>query len=338
MGRGGCPAAPLFLPLAVIRNKEDFTKIFIIILLVHVLIGLETMRSGVLSGSAFHDGKRGSGPFGWSYRGSDVAGAYLAQVIMFFLAVILMRGTKIFHKGAAGIGAFIIFYGIIATYSRGSLLGVIGGLLAMLFVQGLKVRNLFLALVVGVACFMLIPQSTVTRFTKTVDEKGELDKSTSGRLEYYEAALAIAKDYPMGVGTGQVRIAMKRYLPIIRDKEEEGISVDPHNGFLYSLCENGFIGLVVFLWLLWKLFLASREVYLRESMPLEYRVYALGMTGFLGSLVVCNMVYANFFKVIVIGTIVLHFGMLAYVKAKMDSELSSESIDNLIRDTAVSGS
>ena len=132
-----------FLPLAVIRNKEDFTKIFIIILLVHVLIGLETMRSGVLSGSAFHDGKRGSGPFGWSYRGSDVAGAYLAQVIMFFLAVILMRGTKIFHKGAAGIGAFIIFYGIIATYSRGSLLGVIGGLLAMLFVQGLKVRNIF---------------------------------------------------------------------------------------------------------------------------------------------------------------------------------------------------
>ncbi len=328
-----------FVPLAITKNKEDFAKIFLVVLLVHAVIGLECLRSGVLVGETFSDAKRGSGPFGYWYRGSDIAGAYLAQVIMFFIAIIVMKGTKVIYKGAAFVGAVLIFWGLLATYSRGALIGFFAGLFAMLFIQGsIKARNVLMALMIGVVCFMLIPKSTVDRFSKTVDEEGELDVSTKGRFTYYEAALAIAKDYPIGVGTGQVRNAMSRYLPMIQDKEGEGQIVDPHNGFLFALCENGIVGLAVFLWLLWKLFFAAREAYMLESLPMGYRVYALGMVGFMGALIVCNVVYANFFKIRVMGTFVIHMGMLAYVKGKMVEAFSNEPVDVSLRETAVSGS
>src|SRR5450631_1127588 len=47
-----------YIPLATIESDEEFKKIFVIMLLVNALIGLEVVRSGVLEGSNFHDGKR----------------------------------------------------------------------------------------------------------------------------------------------------------------------------------------------------------------------------------------------------------------------------------------
>lgn len=308
-----------FIPLAAIKNQDDFRKVFLLLLFVHFIIGFEVMRSGVLEGSAFHDGKRGSGPFGFMYRGSDVAASYLAQFIMFFLAVLLMHGIPVVRKGIAALGGVVMFLGILATYSRGALIAVVAGVFAMFFVQGIKLRSVFIALLIGIVGLVLIPPSTLTRVTATVNEEGELDRSSQGRFEYFASAIAIARDYPLGVGTGQVRLAMKQYLPVVREREEEeGIAVDPHNGFLHALCENGVLGLALFIWLLLKLLLVSRKAYRDGSLPLEYRTYALGMVGFLGSLVVCNMLYSNFFKGLVIGTVVFQFGVLAYINAKME--------------------
>jgi O-antigen ligase len=120
-------------------------------------------------------------------------------------------------------------------------------------------------------------------------------------------------DHPFGVGTGQIRAAMADYIGGIRN---EALYVDPHNNFLYVACEYGVVGLLVFIWLLLSLFLASRQIYRRSELPVIYRCYALGMAGLIGALVACNMFYSNFHKDLVMGTLVIHFGMLAFVRSE----------------------
>ncbi len=62
-----------------------------------------------------------------------------------------------------------------------------------------------------------------------------------------------------------------------------------------------------------KFFLASKTIWQNNDAPLIYRLYALGMGGMVGSLIACNIFYSNFYKEIMLGTLMLHFGLLAFI-------------------------
>lgn len=310
-----------FLPLAFIKNEGEFLKVFVICLVVHMLIGYEVLNSGVLSGSNFGDHKRGSGPFGEGFQGSDVAGSYLAQVVMFFLAIVFTARLKLLFKVAAGLGAFIIIAGILSTYGRGAIIAVICGGLLMAVTSSISSRTkiasaLIISLAVVVSTAIFLPESIKTRFSGSVNSEGQIDESTEGRLFYWKTALLILKEYPLGVGTGQIRAAMRRYTGSTSLNTGTGTYVDPHNGFLHTACEYGIIGLIVFIWFLWSVLIESKFIFSNSSNPLIYRTYALGMIGFIGALVACNMFYSNFYKDLVLGTISIHCGMLAYIKTR----------------------
>ncbi len=106
-----------------------------------------------------------------------------------------------------------------------------------------------------------------------------------------------------------------------------GRYVDPHNGFLFTLCEYGIIGFVVFIWMIVSFLIYASRICRDENMPLVYRTYALGMGGLLGSLIACNMFYANFYKELVLGTLAIHFGMLAFINAECN-DIKQERKDN----------
>ncbi|MGC9195162.1 MAG: O-antigen ligase family protein [Syntrophobacteraceae bacterium] len=309
-----------FLPLGIIKNRRDFAWFLGICLLVHFVIGLEVLRSGVLAGAHFNDSKRGAGPFGVGYwgtgdvaGGSDVAGAYLAQMIMFFLAFVVYGGIQLRIRIFCAAGAAILLAGTYATYARGALLGVAAGMLVMTLIRKINTTRVILSVIISLVAFAYVPNGVFTRFHDIKSENGKWGASTAGRLDYYDAALQIIEHYPLGVGTGQIRSAMQEYTG--RAKGSMGKHVDPHNGFLYAACEYGIIGLIIFIALLWKMFAIAQSLFNDESMSPIYRVYSLGMTGMIASLVVCNMFYANFFKDMVLGTIAIHFGMLAFIKA-----------------------
>ena len=295
-----------FVGLSVVHDRRDFNVFFAIALAIHALIGYEVFRTGVLGGSQFHVGKRASGPFGVAYLGSDVAGAYLAQVLMLFLAVVLSAGGLLWRAAAAG-GAAIVFVGILATYSRGSLVGVIVGFLVMIAFKRPRRSSLLVAVVLVIVALQMLPQSTRTRLQETQDEEGQLDSSSQQRLDYYDAAWRAFKRHPMGAGTGQAPYAMKAELGW-------NFIVDPHNGFLQTLVQFGPIGVVVFLWMLGSVFRGASLVQGDEGAPAEYRAYALGTMGMVGALAACNLFYANFYKDLVMGTIALHFGLMGFVR------------------------
>lgn len=293
-----------YLPLSTIDDESEFKKIFYILLLIHITIGFEVMKSGVLGGSSYHDGKRGSGPFSEGLTGSDIAGSYLAQVVMFLFAIVFSSGLKFYQRAAVIICCVVIVFGIFATYARGALIACIVGLISMLPFFGFKLKYLVIAAIIVCGGFMLAPDSISTRFDDTKTDSGEYDESTQGRFFYWNAAFEIIKENPLGVGVGQVRGAMQSKI---------GKHVDPHNGFLYTTCEYGILGLVVFVIMLLQMYKYSLRIWKDVSVPSLYRTYALGMGGFLGSFVACNIFYANFYKDLVMGTIVIHFGMLAFI-------------------------
>ncbi|RKX88319.1 MAG: hypothetical protein DRP58_00725 [Spirochaetes bacterium] len=302
-----------FLPISIVKNKKEFTIFFIICLIVHVLIGLEVVRSGVLSGSSFHDGKRGSGPFGlgWGWQGADIAASYLAQMLMFFFVYCIAEKQKIWIRGITALGLVVLISGLFATYGRGAILSALLGATIVLICRRSRFKYLFLTLILLIFLSSFIPKSIVQRFSEIESASGELDESTLGRFSYYEDAFTIIKDHPFfGVGTGQVRAAMKKYY---------GHYVDPHNGFLYIACESGILGLIIFLWMLFELLSESLKMYHNETLGFMYRNYALSIFGVIIVLIFCNMFYSNFFKERVLGTLILHFGMLAFIKASIEN-------------------
>lgn len=295
-----------FVPLAAVRDRRDFRVFFAIALAVHLLIGYEVFRTGVLGGSAFHDGKRASGPFGVYFKGADIAGAYLAQVLMLFLAIVLAEGSGVRVRVAAALGAAVVFLGVLATYSRGSLLAALAGFAVMVGLKRPRQRTLLVASAIGLAAFLLLPQSTMTRFQQTQDVEGQLDTSSMQRFTYYEAAWKAFSRHPMGAGTGQAPQAMKWAL------NWNGV-VDPHNGFLQTLIQFGPAGLLVFLWMLGSVLRGAIRVQGDADAPPIQRAYSLGVMGMMGALVTCNLFYANFYKELVMGTVAIHLGLMAFV-------------------------
>lgn len=293
-----------FVPLAIIKNENDFKKFFLICLLVHFLVGLEVFRSGVLGGANFADHKRGSGPFSWGWQASDVAGSYLAQVLMYFLAFLFVGKEKMWKRIVIVSGAVVIIAGIYATYARGAMLAAMLGVLFMVMIKGFNVKYLLLPILLGLVLFTTLPQSIKTRFIETTTESGELDHSSQGRVALNLAGFTIAKEHLLGVGTGQLRSAMKKYT---------GNYVDCHNSYLYIAAELGIIGLLIFLYMLYVFFRAVRRIFAMPDIPIVYRIYAVGTGGMIGTFLGCNLFYANFHKDLVMGTIVFHWGMLGYV-------------------------
>jgi O-antigen ligase len=295
-----------FLPLATLRGERDVRIVVAIALLVHLVVAVEVVRSGVLAGTAFHEGKRGSGPFGESWKGSDVAGGYLAQTAMltfaFAVGAMVPLATRLASLGATA----VILLGVLATYSRGSLVAVAAGLLAAVVARGIRLRTVAIVAVVVAGGVLTVPEGLRQRFNETVDDEGAFDKSTQGRLVYYRTAWQIWKDHPIGVGTGQTRAAMSQYL----EK-----AVDTHNGFLQTLVEYGVVGiallLVAFAVMGWSAFRTGRD----PAVSWVYRAYGTGMVGLLTSLVVCNMFYSNLYKNTVLGTVAMHLGILAWINA-----------------------
>lgn len=306
-----------YVPLAFLKDEEQFRKAFLLLLLIHMIIGVEVMKSGVLAGANFHDGKRGSGPFSEGLAGSDIAASYLAEALMFFLGYLFYKTVTLRTRVIAGVCGLILVFGIFATYSRGALVASVAGVVTMLPFLGLKPKYVLAAISLVCLGFLLAPDSVVTRVETTTTASGKLDDSTQGRFVYWQTAMDIIEQNPLGVGIGQVRAAFQYRI---------GKHVDPHNAFLYTACEYGVVGLIVFCVMLVRFYLKALEIWRDPGSHEIYRIYALGMGGMIGSFIACNLFYANFYKDLVMGTNVMHFGMLAFIAARIKAQKGENSL------------
>ncbi|HEY7381986.1 MAG TPA: O-antigen ligase family protein [Gaiella sp.] len=207
---------------------------------------------------------------GQLYEGNRLEGAginanQLGMLLMVatVLAVALGCGRNLSQGARLGIFAVagLCAIALIATASRGAMLGMAVALLVTPFLAGRGRRVgalglIGLAVVVGfVVISMFAPTSGVSRLTQGYS-------SGTGRVDIWTVALRMVEDKPvLGVGAGSFKASSIHYLlepgTLIRDEFIVDEPHVPHNIYLNVLVELGAVGLVLFLLVLGYCLLAA---------------------------------------------------------------------------------
>jgi O-antigen ligase len=154
-------------------------------------------------------------------------------------------------KVGMAIVSLVCVVALIATASRGAMLGMGVALLVTPFVAGRGRRGgavalILLAVAIGfVVITMFAPTSGVSRLSQGYS-------SGTGRVDIWTVAMRAVNDKPvLGVGAGSFKAASVHYLlepgTLIRDEFIVDEPHVPHNIYLNVLVELGAIGLVLFL-------------------------------------------------------------------------------------------
>ncbi|NTS76175.1 O-antigen ligase family protein [Catenovulum sp. SM1970] len=169
----------------------------------------------------------------------------LALVLMFpaafAIALILNKGLGKFAFVMGIIGAPVLFMAIIATQSRGGLLGILA-VFGIFAYRKIKSKALFFILG-AVAMVVLYAVAGISdRASGGAAEEG-IDASAMGRLYAWEAAFGMALHNPLtGVGVDNFYSNYYYY-----SQHWDGLNHAVHSTWFGVLAETGFLGLIVFL-------------------------------------------------------------------------------------------
>jgi O-antigen ligase len=97
------------------------------------------------------------------------------------------------------------------------------------------------------------------------------DTSLAARFMMGDSALQMAADHPMGVGIGNYSLMY----PYYREANIRASLVESHTAYLTVLVEIGVVGLLVFMWLLWRYASATFRV-ARHSDDRDVHLLAVG--------------------------------------------------------------
>jgi putative inorganic carbon (hco3(-)) transporter len=225
--------------------------------------------------SAFSYDLRDEG--GMGYAGVNGLAAYEAQISVFLLAISAMETKRWLKYGYLALAAFSSIC-LMYSLSRG---GYAALLLGCLFLGIMKQRKLLIVLAIFAFTWTsLVPAAVRERVMMTYDHtSGQVDHSAGLRLSLWEESMKIFETNPV-VGVGFYTFAYSEHMDEYKDS---------HNIYVKVLVETGVIGLLVFLWLLGKTFLAGFRLFKASSDPF---LSSLGLG--LAAWVICAAV-ANFF-------------------------------------------
>ncbi|MEF1282512.1 O-antigen ligase family protein [Vibrio sp. M250220] len=179
----------------------------------------------------------------------------LSLVLMFPLAFAISFATTKqlgFSRILGSIGLVLAMAAVIATQSRGGLLGS----LAVFGIFGLRlVRSKTLLIIIGIIAMMILftVAGISDRQSGGAAEQG-IDASAMGRLYAWEAAFKMALDHPLtGVGLNNFYANYFFYSP-----HWDGLNHAVHSTWFGVLAETGFLGLLVFIIMIVSLIKTSR--------------------------------------------------------------------------------
>jgi O-antigen ligase len=261
-----------FLVLSVVKNVKQM-KILLLLMCVSIFIVNKGFYNtvSVRDLSHFDYNLRYAGQMG--YAGENGLGAFAASMALFLLGLYPFERKKYRKLLLLGLIASSV-YVLLFVFSRGA---YVAFLIGLLFIGIFKERKLLVfAAVLLFAWQVLLPKSVQERITMTY-QAGELDPSAQTRLDLWQEALDMTSHNPImgsGYDTYEYLRGASKY-------------TDTHNYYLKVLVETGFVGLLFFLWLLWKMLYQGQTLFFRAEDPF---LKALGLA----------------FAALIVGTIVLN--------------------------------
>ncbi|MBM3255179.1 MAG: O-antigen ligase family protein, partial [Candidatus Omnitrophica bacterium] len=195
-----------------------------------------------------------------SFKDSNLMGIYLSAFapLAFGMAIYYFKSKKAIPIFLV---SFISLIGIALTYSRPTLLATY----IVLFFLGVasKKKTLIIILVATAFIAPFILPSSVKRWAKEMDYNPVRFMCNDDRIAVYRNSLNMIKAHPfLGVGANNYMKQYKEY----KDKVEYRniITLDymyAHNNFIHMAAELGLLGLLIFIWVLYRLFKESSRIY-----------------------------------------------------------------------------
>jgi putative inorganic carbon (HCO3(-)) transporter len=241
-----------FVAAASIRTRKQMA-IVIGLMCVSVLMVNRNYLStvGDRNFSHFSYELRDAGTLG--YAGENGMGAFQAEFAVFLVGLAVFAKKPVLKLGLLAIALYSL-YCLELTLSRGAYAGFLLGLLVLGLIKERKILILLVVLLVSWQNF--VPYAVTQRVMMTYSESEGLDPSAGERLTLWEDALKVLNEEPI-FGTG---FNTYEYMGRV------GPYTDTHNYYVKILMETGFVGLLVFLWLLgvackmsWRLFRTARD-------------------------------------------------------------------------------
>ena len=283
---------------------DFFARLLIVTLLAVTLINTPRryfLTLLVVAGSfGFHAAKAGLAVvlgLGTVRFGEGAAGAFADNngyaVGMAMIAPLLMCCGQTFERRALRIGFYaagvLCVFGVIGTFSRGGFLAMTAGAIVFAMLQRRRVLAVLLLvlLAVPVGYFVQISEGFSDRL-QTINTFDEVnDASAIGRLHFWNVAIKMAKDYPLGVGLFNYESAYDAYDD---SGGEFGSRRSVHSSHFQVLAETGFPGTAVwvamFTWALWVAFRIRRKAMRTETLnPGDRRLFVSASTGLIASMV-----------------------------------------------------
>ncbi len=266
-----------FMALKTVEDKKEIVLLTLIMAFTILILDVHYYNNTKwLSHEHFSWSKRTAGTT-FDMLGPNEIAAFYTVTAMFLLGLGLCE--KVFYRKVLFLGtACFNFYPILYLYSRGAYAAAVAGLLFF----GLVKKRLILVILIAVffSWQTVLPQSVVERISMT-DSGGEIDTSSLSRIELWGEAIREIKVNPVtGIGFGGTSA--------LGFKTSDGRSrKDVHNGYVEILLEQGIIGILILLGIL---FYALRDGWLlfRRSDDDFLRGLGLGLMGMTIATVVGN--------------------------------------------------
>jgi len=218
------------------------TRIHAVVCTLVISLGLLAIKASlftVITGGA----NRIFGPMGSQIGDNNHFGAALVMTFPFAVYIVSVTKHKLMRIGlACGAAGFPI--AALFTYSRGTLLALIGVLGCYWLLSKYKVRIATTLLVLVVAAVPLMPDAWIARMS-TIEESGSretADGSVQGRFDSWEAHWEMAKRRPL-VGGGFRTIEV---YSIWETLSPAPIARAAHNSYFQAVGEHGFPGLILY--------------------------------------------------------------------------------------------
>jgi putative inorganic carbon (HCO3(-)) transporter len=197
-----------------------------------------------------------------SFKDSNTLGIYLSALTPLILGLSLYY-FKYKEKIAILSVSILSLVGIALTYSRPTLLAIFVVLFFLGFIKKDKFLISLLFVIILTSPFIL-PRS-VKNWARDVSYNPLRLMCNDDRIAIYRHSLNMIKDHPLiGVGANTY---MKNYKKYKESPEYRGVITSDyiyaHNNFLHMAAEIGLIGLGIFVWLLYKLFMECANIYRR---------------------------------------------------------------------------
>ncbi|MGF1748867.1 MULTISPECIES: O-antigen ligase family protein [Vibrio] len=212
----------------------------------------------------------------------------LALVLMFPLAFSVgaatTKGIGGFFRTFSFITSIVLLLAVIATQSRGGLLGSMSvfGVYAWRLIQS---KTLFFS-IGGIAALVLYAVAGISDRASGGSEEAGIDASAMGRLYAWEAAYKMALDNPIfGVGLDNFYYNYFFYSP-----HWDGVNHAVHSTWFGVLAETGFLGLGLFIMFIYSLVKCARQTLQTIDSQIDVPPYLLSMalavySGLIGTIV-----------------------------------------------------